>query len=96
MNPASKTVENVWIESSKVGPQNALTLPEAVREALGVKEGDLVLFRLKRDGTVELTSAREVAKRARGLLAPLAPERPLVEELIQERREEEVKHPPIP
>jgi len=40
------------------------------------------------DGTLELLSAREAARRALGLFAHVAPGRSLVEELLAERREE--------
>ena len=65
-----------------------MVLPAEVRKALGLKEGDRLLLRVREDGTLELLSAREVARRAKGMFAHVAPGRSLVDELLAERREE--------
>ncbi|MGC8876941.1 AbrB/MazE/SpoVT family DNA-binding domain-containing protein [Thermus sp.] len=71
-----------------LGAKGRVVLPAEVRKALGLKEGDRLLLRVREDGTLELLSAREVARRALGLFAHVAPGRSLVEELLAERREE--------
>ncbi|WP_243030130.1 AbrB/MazE/SpoVT family DNA-binding domain-containing protein [Thermus altitudinis] len=65
-----------------------MVLPTEVREALGLKEGEHLLLRLRPGGSLELLSFRQMARRARGLWRNLAPGESLVEELIQGRREE--------
>lgn len=40
------------MSSAKVTTQGQITLPKAVREALGVSAGDRVAFRIRDDGTV--------------------------------------------
>ena len=63
-------------------------MPAALREQLGLKEGDRLVLTVQPDGSVKLVSLREAARRARGMFAHVAPGRSLVDELIAERREE--------
>lgn len=73
----------------QVGSKGRVVLPAEVRAALGLQEGDRLVVRLREDGVLELLSFREVARRVRGLYKDLvSPGVSLVEELIQERREE--------
>jgi hypothetical protein len=58
---------------------------------LNLHQGDRVLLSLDANGAVRLVSAREVARRSRGMFADLAPERSLVDELIAERHAEAAK-----
>ena len=63
-------------------------MPAALREQLGIKEGDKLVLTVQPDGSVKLLSRREAVRRARGLFAHIAPGESLVDELIAERREE--------
>lgn len=71
-----------------LGAKGRIVLPAEVRKALGLKEGDPLLLRVREDGAIELLSAREVARRTKGMFAHVAPGRSLVDELLAERREE--------
>ena len=62
-------------------------LPAGVRRALSLEPGDELVARVDDDG-VRLVSRRALARRARGTLTQLAPERDLVAELLSERRAE--------
>ncbi|MDM7324086.1 MAG: AbrB/MazE/SpoVT family DNA-binding domain-containing protein [Thermus sp.] len=72
----------------QLGSKGRVVLPAEVREALGLKEGERLLLRQGPEGTLELVSFRQIARRARGLWRNLAPGESLVEELIRDRREE--------
>ncbi|GLV48946.1 hypothetical protein TJA_20490 [Thermus sp. LT1-2-5] len=74
--------------TTHLGAKGRLVLPKEVRKALGLKEGDRILLRVREDGTLELLPARQVARRARGRFAHLLQGQSLVEELLAERREE--------
>ena len=65
-----------------------VVLPAEVRKALDLKEGERLLLRLRSEGSLELLSFRQIARRVRGLWRNLAPGESLVEELIRDRREE--------
>lgn len=74
-----------------LGPRGRLVLPAVVRKRLGLKEGDRLILTVEPDGRMRLASAREAARRARGLLREILPEasrRSLADELIEERRKE--------
>ncbi len=75
--------------SVTVGARGRVVLPAALRERLGVGEGDKLVLTVQPDGSVKLVSVRDAVRRARGLFAQLAPPGvSLVDELIAERREE--------
>jgi bifunctional DNA-binding transcriptional regulator/antitoxin component of YhaV-PrlF toxin-antitoxin module len=65
-----------------------IALPAALRERLGVVEGDYLLLKPQQDGTVVVVSLAHVVERAMGHFSDVAPGRSLAEELIAERREE--------
>ena len=65
-----------------------IVLPSEVRSRLDLKEGDRLILSVEADGTLRLVSAREAARRGKGLLRQMLPsveERCLSEELIAER-----------
>jgi len=67
-----------------------VVVPKALREKLGVKEGDEVIW-TEIDGQIVLTSRLRQIQRAQELCAQLfanQPERSLVNELIADRRAE--------
>lgn len=65
-----------------------LTLPLEVQQELDVKPGDRLILCLAEDGNFQILSARKQVRKIRGFLKDIGPERSLVDELIQERREE--------
>lgn len=73
------------LEQSRVGKANRVVLPPGVRAALGVNEGDRLLFTVE-DGKVSVQSlqdfTRAIQSKYAGLLGGA------VEELIAERRAE--------
>ena len=42
----------VLLETSKVGRQGRVYLPESVRQAIDIREGDIVIFRIKHDAII--------------------------------------------
>jgi len=69
-----------------------IALPAALRERLGVVDGDYLLLEPQQDGDhVTIVSLAHVVDRAMGHFSDVAPERSLAEELIAERREEASK-----
>lgn len=71
-----------------LGERGRLVLPAAIRRRLQLHSGDRLILTAGSDGTLRIVSAREQARRLRGVFGDLAPGRPLVEELIAERRQE--------
>jgi AbrB family looped-hinge helix DNA binding protein len=75
----------------ELGTGGRTTLPVSLRKRLDLKEGDRLVVTVRADGGLELRTGKEVAKRGRGLLQGVvkkAKGRKLVDELLQERREE--------
>jgi bifunctional DNA-binding transcriptional regulator/antitoxin component of YhaV-PrlF toxin-antitoxin module len=73
----------------RLGERGRLVLPAALRRQLSLQTNDRLLATVESDGSLRLTSAREAARRARGLLRRLdaSPRDGLLsEELIAERR----------
>ncbi len=74
-----------------LGNRGRIVLPADVRHRLDLKEGDRLILMVEAEGPLCLISAREAARRARGLLRQMLPGlegRCLSEELIAERRAE--------
>lgn len=65
-----------------------LNLPESVLQQLDLKQGSRLILIVGEDGTLRLISLREQVRKLRGILKNISPNRSLVDELIQERREE--------
>ena len=75
-------------EVTRLGEGGRLVIPARLRKALGVKTGDKLILELK-DGELRILTQREAIKRAQRILRKYIPEgRSLVDELIQDRREE--------
>ena len=75
----------------QLGERGRIVLPAPVRRRLALKGGDRLILSIEEDGSLRLESAREVAKKVRGVLKELLPEktppgRSLVDELIAHRR----------
>jgi len=69
----------------RLGDRGRLVLPAEVRRAMDVTTGDELVARLDGD-SVHIVSRRQLARQARGSLAPTG--RDLVDELLAERRAE--------
>ena len=73
---------------TKMGQGGRIVVPAKYRKELGLKPGDDVILVLE-DGEVRITTLPRVIRRAQELVRRYNPEgRSLVDELIQERREE--------
>jgi AbrB family looped-hinge helix DNA binding protein len=72
----------------RLGPDGRVVIPAAFREAIGLKEGDVLFARLE-DGEVRLLTPTAAIRRAQALVRQYVPEGvSLVDELIAERRKE--------
>jgi AbrB family looped-hinge helix DNA binding protein len=72
-----------------VGERGRIVLPADVRRRLGLDRGDVLALDLdESEGTVQVRTAGDVARSARGLLRDLAPGADLAAELIKDRGEE--------
>jgi AbrB family looped-hinge helix DNA binding protein len=71
-----------------LGARGRLVLPARLRQCLDLQPGDRLILRPDGEGGVRLVSARQLARRLRGLYRNLAPGRSLADELIAERRKE--------
>ena len=71
-----------------LGDRGRMVLPAEVRRTLGLQAGDRLILTLGPDASIRLVSARRQARDLKGLFKQLSPDRELVKELIQERREE--------
>jgi AbrB family looped-hinge helix DNA binding protein len=71
-----------------LGARGRLVLPARLRHRLELHPGDRLILLVDAAGGVHVVSARQLARRLRGLYRELAPGRSLADELIAERREE--------
>lgn len=73
----------------RLGERGRLVVPAEVRRSMGVKRGDLLALDLDENAELlEVRTAAEVARSARGVLRHLAPGADLTTELLEDRREE--------
>lgn len=72
----------------QVGAKGRILLPAKVRSRMDLKEGDRLVLTIEADGSLRLVSLRQQARKLRGYLKDVQPERSLSEELIQDRRKE--------
>ena len=68
-----------------------LVLPAAVREQLGLRNGDRLVLTVEPSGVLRLASLRGQLAKVRGLWKHISPERVLSEELLKERRKEALR-----
>jgi len=66
--------------------EGRLTLPDAIRQKLGLDEGDRFILTVSETGTLQLASLKQQVHNLRGILKNPTPEQSVVDELIQERR----------
>lgn len=76
----------------KVGPGGRVVIPAAMREAMGVAEGDTLLATLV-DGELRLLSMQGALQRARAIVRAVIPAGgpSVVDELIADRRREQAQ-----
>jgi AbrB family looped-hinge helix DNA binding protein len=74
--------------SISLGERGRIVLPAQLRRRLDLHPGDRLIVTVEEEGGFRVVSARELARRMRGLYRDLAPGRSLADELIAERREE--------
>lgn len=65
-----------------------MNLPKGLREALGVQQGEALIFHVRPDGSAEVTRAGVLARRGRGLFAHLKRLDSETDDFIAERRAE--------
>ena len=68
--------------------EGRLTLPQEIQQILNLESGDRLILTLEDSGKLQLVSLKQQVKKLRGLLKDKSPDRNLVDELIQERRQE--------
>ena len=71
-----------------IEPEGGLTLPQEIQQILNLESGDRLILTLEDNGTLQLVSLKNQVKKLRGLLKDKSPDKNLVDELIQERRQE--------
>jgi AbrB family looped-hinge helix DNA binding protein len=81
-------MDHVESYATTLGDRGRLVLPSKLRQRLDLRPGDRLIITVDDEGVFRVVSAREVARRVRGLYRDLAPGRSLADELIAERREE--------
>jgi AbrB family looped-hinge helix DNA binding protein len=79
-----------------VGPNGQVAIPESIRQALGLKEGD-ALIPIVENGELHLLPLQAAVRRAQAIVRRLVPEGvSLVEELLEDRRREVERDPVDP
>ena len=74
--------------SMKMSEGGRVVIPAEIRQSIGIKEGDTVLWEL-RDGEAVITTRLAQLRKAQSMVRNFVPEgMSLVEELISERRAE--------
>ncbi|CCI29809.1 conserved hypothetical protein [Microcystis aeruginosa PCC 9809] len=71
-----------------IEPEGRLTLPQEIQQILNLQSGDRLILTLEDSGNLQLVSLKQQVKKLRGLLKDKSPDINLVDELIQERRQE--------
>ena len=72
----------------RLGPDGRVVIPAAIREALGLKEGDVLFARLE-GGEIKLLTPTAAMHRAQAIVRSFVPEGvSLVDDLIADRRRE--------
>lgn len=66
--------------------EGRLSLLDSVRQELGLVEGDRFILTVLETGVIQLTSLRQQVHSLRRILKNPIPEKSIVDELIQERR----------
>jgi len=72
----------------QIGQRGRMVLPAPARKRLGIRPGDRLVLLVDPGGETRLVSLRRQVERCCGMLAGIAPDRVLSDELIAERRRE--------
>ena len=72
----------------RLGARGRLVLPAVVCRELGLKEGDRILLKVGKDGSLTMMSMRSAIRKLQRKFRHLAVGGSLADELIRERREE--------
>ena len=73
---------------TKLGPDGRVVIPAALRESLGLKDGDVLFARLE-NGEIVLLTPKAAMLRAQAIVRRFVPDSvSLVDELIEDRRRE--------
>ena len=76
------------VQQSRMGQNGRVVIPAAMRQALGLKEGDEVVMRLEA-GEIRLVALRDSVRQARSLFRRYVHERAsVVDDFIASRRRE--------
>lgn len=74
---------------TRINPQGRIVIPAECRTAAGLKPGDDLLVEVVGEGELRLRTRRQAIKEAQAIVARYLPRgRDLVQELIDERRDE--------
>ncbi|MCA2621539.1 MULTISPECIES: AbrB/MazE/SpoVT family DNA-binding domain-containing protein [unclassified Microcystis] len=68
--------------------EGRLTFPQEIQQILNLESGDRLILTLEDSGKLQLVSLKQQVKKLRGFLKDKSPDRNLVDELIQECRQE--------
>jgi AbrB family looped-hinge helix DNA binding protein len=90
--PATNLRDNVDVETTyaklKIGPGARVVIPTAIRELLGVAEGDTLMATFE-GGELKLVSLTESVRRAQAMVRKRVPAGvSLVDQLLEERQQE--------
>ena len=72
----------------EVDRKGRIVIPVAIRQRLGLGEGEKLVLGLEPDNTLTLVSRLEIGRRTAGIFAHIAPGISLADELVADRREE--------
>ena len=73
-------------ETLSLDAEGRLSLPESIRQELGLTEGDQFILTVSETGALQLMSLKQKVHSLRGILTNPTPDQSVVDELIQERR----------
>lgn len=81
--------ENVETYAARLEKSGRILIPATVRRTLGLAEGSMVVMKVESSGTIGIVSRSQALAKARQELRNFVPPgRDLVEELIQDRKQE--------
>lgn len=84
--PEKHELMPVWV---RLGPDGRIGIPAALRDALGLKEGEPLLVEIGGDGEIHLLTRMAAIRRSQAFVRQFVPEGvSLVDELLEERRRE--------
>jgi bifunctional DNA-binding transcriptional regulator/antitoxin component of YhaV-PrlF toxin-antitoxin module len=86
---APDTTRDGGVAKVRLGPDGRIVVPVAIREALGLSEGDVLFASIEGEGEARLSTPRAAMRRVQAMVREFVPEGvSLVDELLEERRRE--------